>query len=112
MMIIWGIAGGLFSLVILIANGGPGGLASAVEGASSILGPIVVGITFLNFLLAVPLVLSGLGLLQLKGWARSLSIVVCALEIISMPVGTLLGIYGLWVLTSLEVEPLFENRGN
>lgn len=87
-------------------------MAAAVEGASSILGPIVVGITFLNFLLAAPLILAGMGLLQLKSWARSLSIVVCALEIISMPFGTLLGIYGLWVLTSQEVEPLFENRNN
>jgi len=49
-------------------------------------------------------------LLRVQGWARSMGMVVCSLAIISIPLGSILGAYGLWVLTSLEVEPLFENR--
>lgn len=110
LLIAMGIGGGLLSLIWMTANGGPGGLVNAFDSASSVLGPIVVGIVFLNIILAVPLTLTGLGLLRAQGWARTMGMVVCALLIISIPVGSALGAYGIWVLTSLEVEPLFENR--
>ncbi len=110
LLIVMGIGGGLFSLIWLIANGGPSGIAVAFDDASSVLGPIAVGILFLNILLAVPMTMTGLGLLRIQGWARTMGMVVCALAIISFPLGTMLGAYGLWVLTSLEVEPLFDNR--
>ncbi|MBZ2183535.1 MAG: hypothetical protein K7J46_02415 [Bryobacter sp.] len=110
LLIALGVGGGLFSLIWLLANGGPAGLSNAFENASVVLGPIVVGISILNILLAVPMVLTGLGLLRVQGWARSMGMVVCSLAIISIPLGSILGAYGLWVLTSLEVEPLFENR--
>lgn len=110
LLIAMGIGGGLFSLIWMIANGGPSGLVNAFDSASSVLGPIVVGIVFLNIILAVPLTLTGMGLLRAQGWARTMGMVVCALLIISIPLGSVLGAYGLWVLTSLEVEPLFENR--
>lgn len=112
LLIAMGIGGGLLSLIWLIANGGPSGLAVAFDDASSVLGPIVVGIVFLNILLAAPMVMTGMGLLRIQGWARTMGMVVCALAIISIPFGSMLGAYGLWVLTSLEVEPLFENRGD
>ncbi len=105
-----GIGLGLLSLIWLVANGGPSGLMIAFDDASTVMGPIVVGIVFLNILLAAPMVMTGFGLLRAQSWARSMGMVVCALAIISVPVGTGLGAYGMWVLTSQEVEPLFENR--
>lgn len=111
MMILWGIGGGLCSLIWMIASGGPIGLATQFEGASSVLGPIMVGIAFLNIILAVPVFITGRGLLRLQPWARTLAMVICALEIICFPVGPVIGAYGFWVLTSMEVEPLFEERG-
>jgi hypothetical protein len=111
-LIAMGIGGGLFSLIWMIANGGPSGLANAFDDLSSVLGPIVVGIVFLNIFLAVPMVMTGMGLLRAQGWARTMGMVVCSLAIINIPLGSMLGGYGLWVLTSLEVEPLFENRGD
>jgi hypothetical protein len=110
LLIGFGIGGGLFSLIWLLANGGPAGLSNGFDNASDVLGPIVVGITILHILLAAPMVLTGLGLLRVQGWARSMGMVVCSLAIISIPFGSALGAYGLWVLTSVEVEPLFENR--
>lgn len=112
LLIAMGIGGGLLSLIWMIANGGPSGLVMAFDDASSVLGPIAVGIVFLNIILAVPMVMTGMGLLRIQGWARTMGMVVCALAIISIPVGTALGAYGMWVLTSMEVEPLFENRGD
>lgn len=110
-MIVMGIGGGLGSLIWMLANGGPSELSNAFEGASTVLGPIVVGIVFLNIFLAVPLTLTGMGLLRLQPWARTLGMVICSLTIISIPIGSALGAYGMWVLTSMEVEPLFEDRG-
>jgi hypothetical protein len=111
-LIAMGIGGGLFSLIWMIANGGPSGLVNAFDDLSSVLGPMVVGIVFLNILLAAPMVMTGMGLLRAQGWARTMGMVVCALAIINIPFGSMLGGYGLWVLTSLEIEPLFENRGD
>jgi len=110
LLIAMGIGGGLLSLIWLVSNGGPSGLVNAFDDASAVMGPIVVGIIFLNIILAGPMVLTGMGLLRVQGWARSMGMVVCALAIISIPVGSMLGAYGMWVLTSEEVEPLFENR--
>jgi hypothetical protein len=112
LLIVMGIGGGLISLIWMVANGGPGGLVNAFDDLSSVLGPIVVGIVLLNIILAVPMVLTGMGLLRIQGWARTMGMVVCALAIISIPLGSMIGAYGLWVLTSMEVEPLFENRGD
>jgi len=112
LLIAMGIGGGLFSLIWMLANGGPSGLALAFDDASAVLGPIVVGIVFLNIILAVPMFMTGMGLLRIQGWARSMGMVVCSLAIINIPLGSMLGAYGLWVLTSEEVEPLFDNRGD
>ena len=111
-LIAMGIGGGLFSLIWMIANGGPSGLVNAFDDLSSVLGPMVVGIVFLNILLAAPMVMTGMGLLRAQGWARTMGMVVCALAIINIPFGSMLGGYGLWVLTSVEIEPLFENRAD
>ncbi len=110
LLIALGIGGGIFSILWLITNGGPSGVMLAFDDASSILGPIVVGILILNIVLAVPMVMTGMGLLRVQGWARSMGMVICALAIISFPLGTALGAFGLWVLTSMEIEPLFEHR--
>lgn len=57
--------------------------------------------------LAVPGVVLGIGLLKLQPWARVLGIVVSALTLLHIPVGTVLGVYGLWVLFSHDTERLF-----
>jgi hypothetical protein len=57
--------------------------------------------------LAVPGVVLGIGLLALRPWARVLGIVLSALTLLHIPVGTVLGVYGLWVLFSHDTERLF-----
>ena len=60
------------------------------------------------FCLSLPGIIVGIGLLKFLPWARILGIVLSALNLISIPFGTLLGIYGLWVLLNRETEPLFK----
>ena len=57
--------------------------------------------------LALPGLVAGVGLLQLRPWARILGIVVAILHLIHIPFGTLVGIYGLWVLLNKDTERLF-----
>jgi hypothetical protein len=57
--------------------------------------------------LALPGLIAGVGLLQFKPWARILGIVVAVLNLIHIPFGTVIGIYGLWVLFNKETEALF-----
>lgn len=96
-----------------------GGLAALVavneSGSDAAAGMAVLGVigTFLLVLLLVlslPGLIAGIGLLYLKPWAKILGLVVSALDLLSFPFGTALGIYGLWVLVNPETERLFNQR--
>lgn len=52
--------------------------------------------------LAVLHLAAGIGLLQRQSWARMLTLVVGFISLLSFPLGTLLGIYTIWVLISAE----------
>jgi len=56
---------------------------------------------------AAPYVLAGWGLRQRRPWARILAMVVGALALLSIPVGTALGIYTFWALLKPEAEDAF-----
>ncbi len=76
------------------------------------MGATVLGLTggafFIFFLcVGIPGILAGWGLLNYKPWARILAIVLSAIRLINIPIGTVLGVYGLWVLFSKETELLF-----
>jgi hypothetical protein len=75
--------------------------------ALPIIGIAGSALVFFLFLLAVPGLIAGWGLLSFKPWARILGIVLSILNLLQIPFGTILGIYGLWVLLSNETERLF-----
>lgn len=58
-------------------------------------------------LVSLPGIIAGVGILRLRPWGRILGIVVAALNLIHIPIGTAVGIYGLWVLLNGETERLF-----
>jgi hypothetical protein len=51
---------------------------------------------------------AGYGLLKYKSWARILAIILAILNLILFPIGTLIGIYTLWVMFNDETKALFE----
>jgi len=103
-------------IIVLVVMGGIAGIISTSDTspdsqvAPPILGLIGIGVFVLLLVLSLPGIIGGFGLLQFKPWARILVIVLSALELISVPFGTALGIYGLWVLLNRETERLFETR--
>src|SRR6476659_460905 len=91
------------------------GIATAAAGAgddSAIALPIIglAGTALSVFLVAmsVPGFVAGIGLLNFKPWARPLAIVLSALNLINLPLGTIAGAYGLYVLLSEDGARLFK----
>jgi hypothetical protein len=94
-----------------------GGIATVVgmEAAgdeAAVAVPIIGGIGFFlsvfTAVLSVPAIIAGAGLLSYKPWARTLTLIISAVNLINIPVGTALGFYGFWVLLSREGSMLFE----
>jgi hypothetical protein len=60
--------------------------------------------------LSLPRLIAGIGLLYFQPWARILAVVVSVLGLLDFPVGTALGVYGLWVLFTRQGAALFAAR--
>jgi hypothetical protein len=105
-----GILAALFmSLIFGTASGIVGASADAKDAAIAM--PIIgiAGTMLVVFLLVISLpgLIAGIGLLRLRPWARILGIVVAVVNLIHIPLGTIVGIYGLWVLFNKDTERLF-----
>lgn len=59
--------------------------------------------------LSLPRLLAGIGLWQYRSWGRILTFIVSVIGLIDFPVGTALGIYGLWVMTQQGTTALFDD---
>ena len=108
-----GVVGLIIAALMMIGVGGAAGIISASaepEEAAlavpilSIVGGLVVAVVFA---FSLPSVVTGIGLLYFKPWARILGIVLSAIALLGFPWVTLLGIYGLWVLFNKDTERLF-----
>ena len=112
--LVFGALGLIGALTILLVFGGAAGVVgtSATNNpdawvAVPILGIVGSALVLVLVTLSLPGIIAGLGLIKLRPWARILAIVLSVLNLINIPIGTLLGIYGLWVLCSRETERLF-----
>lgn len=82
---------------------------AAAMGIFAVIATIVGGFLFL---VSVPGLIGGIGLLQRQNWARILVLILSVLQLFNVPFGTAVGIYSLWVLTRDETAALFgESRG-
>lgn len=102
----------LVLMVIFLGGLGSIGFSGDPDAMRAI--PIVgfIGTTLVTFLivLSLPGIVIGIGLLKLRPWARVLGIVLSVLSLVMIPFGTLVGIYGLWVLFSKDTERLFATQ--
>jgi hypothetical protein len=107
--IVWGAMGALGGLVILLVFGSAFGIVGTAlhhNADAAVALPIIAlvggAVAFFLLLLSVPSIVAGIGLLNFKPWSRTFAIIISALHLLSVPFGTALGIYGLWVLFSQE----------
>ena len=62
------------------------------------------------FITALPGLICGYGLLTKKSWSRIFGIILSCVSLISIPVGTAIGIYGLWALFKDETIDLLSSN--
>jgi hypothetical protein len=93
---------------IAILVGGSGGSEAAA--AEPVLKVVVVCLSMLFGVLALPGLLTGWGLLNYRPWARIVNIVLSIFDLLHVPVGTAIGAYSLWVMFHPETAELFEAR--
>ena len=111
--IVSGLLGLCAAVLFTVVFGGVVGLIGA-EGdpeaamAVPIVGAAGAALVLFTLVLSLPAVIIGYGLFQLRPWSRIAGIVISILSLIAIPFGTLLGVYGLWVLFSAEGQRLFE----
>ncbi len=87
-----------------------GGLISGDETAitiTAIVGSFIAGILLIT---SLPGIIGGIGLLNMKPWARILVLVLGFINLPGIPFGTALGIYTIWVLFKDETALLFEGE--
>ena len=115
--IAFGILGFIGALVILLVFGGAAGLVGTLgvaEDPDAIVAVPIIGIVggaiiVLILILSLPSLIAGFGLLSFRPWARILTLVLSALDLLNIPLGTAIGVYGLWVLLHSESDALFRN---
>ena len=104
---------GLFSAAALVLIFGVASSAVGLSGdpEATIALPIIgiTGVALVTFLvvLSLPGIIIGIGLIQHRPWARIAGIVLSILGMMMIPFGTIVGVYGVWVLFSKETERLF-----
>jgi hypothetical protein len=102
---------GLCAALILLAITFLGSGAAAFDDpkAGMILGTIGMVAVVVASIVTLPNLLAGWGLLRLKPWARILTLVLSFFNLPAFPIGTAIGVYGIWVLFQAESLRLFES---
>ena len=106
LFIAYGVIKCIIGLVIMNILSMAGDLSGNIDAMriTSIIGNSVGGILMI---LSIPSIIGGIALYKRQEWGRILALVLCFLSLISIPFGTALGIYGIWVLLNDESKELF-----
>ena len=107
-----GACGLVGAVILILLFGGAAGIVSSSgdpEAATAvpIIGIAGTALVMLILALSLPAVIVGIGLFRLRPWARIGGIVLSIFHLIWVPVGTIIGVYSLWVLFSKDAERLF-----
>ena len=107
--IVLGILGVIIGAIVLFVLLGAGIVAQDGE-AMAILFIVGVGVAGLMAVLSLPGIVTGVGLLKYRSWARVLAIILGAINLSAFPVGTVLGVYSLIVMLNDGTSALFAKR--
>jgi hypothetical protein len=112
LQVAFGAMGVMLALLMIFVFGGAAGIVGASGDPEAAIAVPIIGLTgtaLVIFLLmtSLPGVIVGIGLLRLRPWSRIAGIVISMISLIMIPFGTVVGVYGLWVLFSKDTERLF-----
>ena len=108
-----GALGLIGALLLVLVFGGVAGIIAADGDPDAAVAVPIIGLTGTALVacvaaLSLPAVIVGIGLVQFRSWARIGGLVLSILDLIWIPFGTILGVYGLWVLLSKDTERAFK----
>jgi hypothetical protein len=106
----FGVLGLIAAIAVFFALNFARGFVQGEEVPSMVLKFLSVSLPLLVGFLSTLGLIGGIGLLNHLSWARYLIIVVAALGCLNIPIGTLKGVYSLWVLMQDGTIKLFEKR--
>ncbi|MFQ6038523.1 MAG: hypothetical protein ACE5LV_07895 [Candidatus Aminicenantales bacterium] len=75
----------------------------------AILRAVGLGIAVFLFLLSIPKIIAGIGLLKRQEWGRILTLIVAFLSLVNFPLGTALAVYSFIILIKDETLQLFRH---
>lgn len=107
----FGVLGLIGALVAFFALHFARGVVGGDEIPSMVLGFLSISVPLLIGFMSTLGLIGGIGLLSFQSWARYLIIVVAALGCLNIPIGTLKGVYSLWVLLQDDTIKLFNSKG-
>ena len=87
------------------------GAVSGEAGAFALMAGLGGAIALFIGVLSLPSILGGWGILTYKPWSRTLVLILSFLNLLNLPIGTLIGGYSIWVLFNPEAQRLLE-QGN
>ncbi len=106
----FGILGLMLAVAVFFALNFARGFVENDEVPTMVLKFLSISLPLLFGFLSTLGLVGGIGLLSFRPWARYLVIVVAALGCLNIPIGTLKGVYSLWVLLQDDTIKLFENK--
>ncbi|MBA7620055.1 Serine/threonine-protein kinase PknD [subsurface metagenome] len=104
--LVFGTLGTLLGIFLFVVIAG-GGLISGDPEAKSITGIVGVSLALFFFITSAPKLITGIGLLKRRSWARILALILAIPDLMNIPIGTAIGIYVIWVLLNNETAQLF-----
>ena len=96
----------LGALVIVFAFNFAGQFIEDAE-AAKILDYVMVPLVSVMCLFGAAMITGGIGLLACKPWGRILTLIMAGMGLLNIPIGTLKGVYIIWVLVQPETNQLF-----
>jgi hypothetical protein len=106
----FGLLGLIAALAVFFALNFARGQVGGDETGEMVLRFLSISIPLLIGFLSTLGLIGGIGLFSYAPWARYLVIVVAALGCLNIPIGTLKGVYSLWVLMQDETVKLFRKN--
>jgi len=104
----FGILGIVVGLVLFALLSGVGMFIQDYE-AQFILWIVGVSLGAFLIIVSIPGVIAGIGLLKYKNWARILTLIISAIDLLNIPFGTALGIYSIWALVQEDTIQIFND---
>jgi hypothetical protein len=106
----FGILGLIGALVVFFALHFAKGVVGNEEIPVMVLGFLSISLPMLIGLISTVGLVGGIGVLSFKPWARILVMVVAVIGCLNIPIGTLAGVYSIWVMMQDETVKLFRKE--